>query len=138
MHLSIKISFFSSNLTILCYALFTSKIKKEGYGKHCDCDISLIEDIKDEKRNKLKENINNLEELYEQIYKSINNFKEIFEKINKTKDDLKLKIQSNFTKLRNELNKKEDKLLLDIDEYYNNIYYKEDIIKKSEKLIYKI
>ena len=41
-----------------------------------------------------------------------------------------MKIQSNFTKLRNELNKKEDKLLLDIDKYYNNIYYKEDIIKK--------
>ena len=50
-----------------------------------------------------------------------------------------MKIQSIFTKLRNELlNGKEDKLLLDIDEYYNNIYYKEDIIKKSEKLIYKI
>ena len=115
------------------------KIKKEGYRQHSYCNVSLIDDINDEKRNKLQENIYNSEKLYEQIYKSINNFKEIFEKINKNKDDLKLKIQSIFTKLRNELlNGKEDKLLLDIDEYYNNIYYKEDIIKKSEKLIYKI
>ena len=60
------------------------------------------------------------------------------DKLNKIKDDLKLKIQSIFTKLRNALNEKEDKLLLDIDEYYNNIYFKEDIIKKSEKFPNKI
>ena len=49
-----------------------------------------------------------------------------------------MKIQSIFTKLRNALNEKEDKLLLDIDEYYNNIYFKEDLIKKCEKLPNKI
>ena len=49
-----------------------------------------------------------------------------------------MKIQSIFTKLRNALNEKEDKLLLDIDEYYNNIYFKEDLIKISEKLPNKI
>ena len=36
------------------------------------------------------------------------------------------------------MNEKEDKLLLDIDEYYNKTYFKEDIIKKSEKLPNKI
>ena len=124
--------------SLCCFACLC-KIKKEGYWQHSYCNVSLIDDINDEKRNKLQENIYNSEKLYEQIYKSINNFKEIFEKINKNKDDLKLKIQSIFTKLRNELlNGKEDKLLLDIDEYYNNIYYKEYIIKKSEKLPYKI
>ena len=32
------------------------------------------------------------------------------------------------------LNEKEDKLLLDIDEYFNKTYFKEDIIKTSEKI----
>ena len=98
----------------------------------------LIENIKDEKRNKLKENINSLEELYKQIDQSIIKLKEIYEQINKNKDELKLKIQGIFTKLKNILNEKEDKLLLDIDKYYNNIYFKEDIIKKSENLPNKI
>ena len=80
----------------------------------------------------------NLEELNDKIDESINKLKEIYEQINKNKEDLKLKIQSIFTKLRNALNEKEDKLLLDIDEYYNNIYFKEDLIKKSEKLPNKI
>jgi hypothetical protein len=44
-----------------------------------------------------------------------------------------LKLKRLFTKLRNALNEKEDKLLLDIDEYYNE-YFKEDMIKTSEKL----
>ena len=93
---------------------------------------------KEKKRNKLKENVNYLEELYNQIDKSINKLKEIYEQINKNKEELKLKIQAIFTKLRNALNEKEDKLLLDIDEYYNNIYFKEDLIKISEKLPNKI
>ena len=49
-----------------------------------------------------------------------------------------MKVKKIFTKIRIVLNEKEDKLLLDIDEYFNNIYYKEDIIKKSEKLPNKI
>ena len=115
-----------------------SEIKVEGYGQHVDCNVTHIKDIKDEKRNKLKENINNLEELYNNIDQSIIKLKEIFEQINKSKEDLKLKVQSIFTKLRNALNTKEDKLLLDIDEYYNYTYFKEDIIKQSEKLPNKI
>ena len=54
------------------------KNKEKGYGQHFDCNVSLIENIKDEKRNKLKENINNLEELYKQIDQSINKLKEIY------------------------------------------------------------
>ena len=133
-----KLEFYCKEHNVLCCVACTSKIKEYGYGQHFDCKISHINDIKDEKRNKLKENINNLEELYNQIDKSINKLKEIYEQINKNKEELKLKIQSIFTKLRNALNEKEDKLLLDIDEYYNNIYFKEDLIKISEKLPNKI
>ena len=92
----------------------TSKIKDEGYGQHFDCDVCLIKEIEEEKRNKLKENINKLEGLANQMEKSINEIKIIFEEINKSKEDLKLKVQSIFTKIRNALNEKEDKLLSDI------------------------
>ena len=133
-----KLKFYCKEHNILCCAFCTSKIKKEGYGQHSDCDINLLEEIEDKKRKKLQENINNLNELYNQIDPTINKLKKMFEKINKNNDDIKLQIQSIFTKLRNTLNEREDKLLLDIDEYYNNIYFKEDIIKKSEKLPNKI
>ena len=56
----------------LCCALCTSKIKEYGYGQHSDCNIIHIKEIKDEKRNKLKENINNLEELNRQTEQSMN------------------------------------------------------------------
>ena len=49
--------------------------------------------------------------------------KSIFEEINKNKEELKIKVQTIFTKIRNVLNEKEDKLIYDIDEQYNNIYF---------------
>ena len=117
--------------TLYCISC-VSKVKEEGYGQHADCGVCPIKNIKDEKRNKLKENINNLEKFSIQIEKSINELKEIYEEINKNKEELKIKIQTIFTKLRNVLNEKEDKLLLDIDNEYDNIYFKEDIIKESK------
>ena len=77
----------------------------------------------------MKENINNLEELSKQINESINKLKEIFEQINKNKGELKSKVQWIFTKLRAALDEKERQLLLDIDKYFNETYFKEDIIK---------
>ena len=114
--------------------LCIAKIKEKGYGQHSECEVINIEKIKDEKRNILKVNINYLDELNKQIDESINKLKEIFEQMNKNKEKLKLKVQWIFTKLRMVLNEKEDKLLLDIDEYFNKTYFKEDIIKTSEKI----
>ena len=97
-----------------------------------------INEIKDEKKNKLKENIKYLEELSIKFEESIKEIKNIFDKINKDKEELKLKIQKIFTKIRNEINEKEDKLLIEVDEKYNNIYIKEEILRESEKLPNKI
>ena len=133
-----KLEFYCKKHNILCCLACISRIKEEGYGQHSDCDVCHIKYIKDEKKNKLKENINHLEELSNQIEKSINEIKNIYEDINKNKEELKLKIQNIFTKIRTVLNEKEDKLLLDIDKEYDNIYFKEDIIKESEKLPNKI
>ena len=133
-----KLEFYCKEHNTLCCVLCTSKIKDERYGQHSDCNIRDIKDIKDEKRNKLKENINNLEELSKQINESINKLKEIFEQINKNKEELKLKVQRIFTKLKVSLDEKEKQLYLYIDKYFNETYFKEDIIKKSEKLPNKI
>ena len=60
--------------------------------------------------------------------------KKIYEKINEDKEELKMKISNIFTKIRNSINEREDQLLLDIDNEFNNLLFKEDIIKQSEKL----
>ena len=133
-----KLEFYCKEHNTLCCLACISRIKEEGYGQHADCEVCHIKHIKDEKKNKLKENVINLEELYNQIEKSINELKKIYEEINKTKEELKLKIQNIFTKIRSALNEKEDKLLSDIDKEYDNNYFKEDLIKESEKLPNKI
>ena len=113
-----------------------AKLKGKGNGQHKDCDICFIEDIKDEKRNKLKENVKFLENLL--IDNSIKELKELFEKISAKKEEIKLNIQKIFTKLRSILNEREDELLLEVDKYYNDLFCNENIIKQSEDLPNKI
>ena len=71
-------------------------------------------EIKNDKINKLNDNIIYLEELSKTLQESINKAKEIYEKISENKEGWKLKIQKIFTKIRNELNKREDELLLEV------------------------
>ena len=54
-----KLEYFCKDHNNLCCAL-------------CLCNVTSIKKIENEKRNKLKENINNLKELYNQIDQSIN------------------------------------------------------------------
>ena len=117
---------------MLC-SLF-KKMKENGYGQHFNCEVCLIKDINEEKKNKLKENIKYLEDSSKNIIESINKLKEIFEKINKSKEEIKLKIAKIFTKIRNIVNEREDELLSELDKKYDEFYFKEDIIKKGEKL----
>jgi len=119
---------------ILCCAACISKVKGEGNGQHSDCEVCLIKDIEGQKKKKLKENIKYLEEFSNKIENIINELKKIYAKINKDKEEIKMEISNIFTKIRNSLNEREDKLLLDIDNEFNNLYYKEDIIKQCQKL----
>ena len=135
---NMELEYFCRTHNQLCCAACIAKIIKKENGKHKDCDVCIIEDIKDEKINKLKENIKILENLSNTLEESINNLKKIFEKINENKDELKLKIQKIFTKIRNILNNREDELLLEVDNLFDNLYFKEDIIKESEKMPEKI
>ena len=101
----IKFEYFCKLHIILCCSSCITKIKSELNGQHTDCEVCLIKDIKDEKKNKLKEDIDCLENLFI-----------TFENSNK---ELKLKIQKIFTKIRNTLNDREDELLSDIDNKFN-------------------
>ena len=58
-----KLEFYCKNHNILCCVACNSKIKKRGYGQHNTCEVFDINDIKNEKRNKLPENIKHLKEL---------------------------------------------------------------------------
>ena len=134
----IKLEYFCKSHNQLCCAACIAKIKKNENGKHKDCDVCLIEDIKDEKKNKIKDNINYLKDISNNLQKSLDLLKTIFEKFTKDKEELKKNIQQIFTKIRNELNNREDELLLEVDKKYNNIYFNDSIMKESEKLPNKI
>ena len=135
---NIELEYFCKDHNILCCAACISKIKSKGYGAHKDCQIFNIEEIKEEKKNKLKENIIYLEELSKTLEQSIKELKTIFEKIQKDKEDLKLKIQKIFTKIRNALNDREDQLLIEVDNKFEELYFNDELIKKSEKLPKKV
>ena len=132
------LNFFCKNHNKLCCSGCLCKLKTNNYGQHKDCDVYIIEDIKEEKKIKLKENIKKLENLSNNINDSISKIKIIYEKINKHKEELKIKIQGIFTKIRNALNDREDELLLEVNQNYDKIYFKEELIKECEKLPNKI
>ena len=129
-----RLDYYCKGHNTLCCAACISKIKNKSDGKHKDCEIYIVEDIKKEKINKLNENIKYLENLSDSLKESINNLKNICEKINEDKEELKLNIQKIFTKLRNKLNDREDKLLLEVDKIFDETFFNEEIIKRSEKL----
>ena len=49
-----KLEFFCKNHNTLYCGLSFTKIKEKGYGQHSDCNVCLIENIKNEKKEKIK------------------------------------------------------------------------------------
>ena len=136
---NMELSLFCKDHNQLCCFACISKIKTNEFGKHKDCNICLLEDIKNDKINKLNDNIKYLEELSKTFQESIIKIKEISEKISQNKEELKKNIQKIFTKIRNELNNREDQLLLEVDKKYDILFFKEEeVIKECEKLPDKI
>ena len=133
-----KLEYFCKDHNQLCCANCLCKIGEKGDGQHKDCEVCIIQNMKEEKKIKLKENIKLLEELESNFTQSMEKLRIIFQKIDKDKEDLKLEIQNIFTKIRNALNNREDELLLQIDNIYNDKFFNENIIKEGEKLPKKI
>ena len=132
------LEYFCKTHNKLCCAACISKIKNETNGQHSDCDVCVIEQIKEEKRNNLEYNIKELEELFQGLDKTLISLEEISKGINEDKENLKKEVQKIFTAIRNELNKREDKILLEIDEKFGEKFLKEDFIKESKKLPNKV
>ena len=133
-----ELTYFCATHNKLCCAKCITKIKYEEDGQHSDCKIYPIKDIENEKRNKLKNIIKDLEELSINLEQTIVELKKILEESNEKKEALKVNIQKIFTKLRNTLNDREDQLLLEVDKLYNDTFFYENIIKKCQKLPNKV
>ena len=133
-----KCEYFCKNHNQLCCVACISKIKDELHGQHRDCNVCLLKDIENEKKNQLNENIKILEDLSNIIENKINEIKILYEKVNNNKEELKTQIQNIFTKIRNVLNEREDELLLYIDTKFNQLFINEELVKESEKLPNKI
>ena len=128
-----ELKFFCINHNKLCCAACLSKVKDEEYGQHKNCEFCTIESIKENKENKLDENIKYLEELSNNIDLFITEFKINKQKFEQNKENLKEKIQIIFTKLRNAINQREDEILLEIDQNLNR-FYKVNFWIKVKKL----
>ena len=129
-----KLEYFCKTHNQLCCSGCIAKIKRKGKGQHTDCEVCNIEDIKNEKKNKLKENIESLEKALKETDQLIIKIKNLFEVMTENKEDLKIKIQKFFTRLRNKLIEREEELLLEVEDKFNNLYFKEDFLKNNEKL----
>ena len=86
-----KLEYFCKDHNQLCCANCLCKIGEKGDGQHKDCEVCIIQNIKEEKKIKLKENIKLLEELENNFTQSMEKLRVIFQKIDKDKEDLILK-----------------------------------------------
>ena len=127
----LELEYYCNTHNQLCCEKCISKFKKQGNGKHANCKISLLEEIKGKKRSKLKENIKHLEKLSKNINKEIDKLKTIIEKADKEKEDLKVKIQKIFTRIRSAINEREDKLLTYVDKKFDKCSKEKESIKEA-------
>ena len=75
-----ELKYFCKTHNKLCCAECMTKIKNKKIGQHTDCDICLIEEIEQDKKEKLKENIKCLEDLSINLKQSINDIKKNMKK----------------------------------------------------------
>ncbi len=129
-----ELKYFCKDHNQLCCVACISKLNTLGDGQHKDCNICELENIKDEKKNKLKENIKLLEDLENKFNEEIKELKNIFQKIGQIKEDLIVKIQKIFTKIRNTINERKNQLLVELDNVFKTKYFNEVLINKGEKL----
>ena len=66
-----ELKYFCKTHNNLCCAECITKFKGKEHGQHTECNVCSLEDIENEKKNKLKENINCLEDLSINLQESI-------------------------------------------------------------------
>ena len=122
-----ELHFFCKDHNELCCAACITKIKTRGYGKHSDCQVCDINEICEEKKKNLANNIKNLEHLSNLFQSLVNDLKQVFEEIDKNKDQVKQEIQKIFTQIRTELNNREDQLLIEVDKIFEKKFNNENV-----------
>jgi len=127
------LEFFCKTHNKLCCSSCLCKIRHKGKGQHKDCNVCIIEEIKEDKKKRLKQNIKKLQNFSQIIEESMKKINIEIQKINEKKENMKKEIQKLFTKFRNNLNEKEDEMLIEIDKQFD-LYLKEDIIKENKNL----
>ena len=132
-----RLEYFCKTHNKLCCIACVTKIKGFGNGQHSDCNICFIKDIKEEKRDKLKQNLLYLE-YSSDLNDLIKKIKEAYEIISERKEKLKIKIQKLFTKIRNEINKREDQLLIKVEQVYNQYFFDKNLNKYIDKVVNQI
>ena len=134
-----ELNYFCKDHNELICAKCMTKIKAKGIGQHTDCDVCEIQDICEEKKKKLMDNIKKLEELSKLYQASIEDLKKIFEEVDNNKEAIKKEIAIIFTKIREQLNAREDELLKNVDEIFQKKIFNNDIdVSKDKKFQGKI
>ena len=135
-----ELNFFCKDHNTLCCPCCIAKIKTQGNGAHHDCNVCDINDISEEKKNNLSNNIKSLEKLYDLFQALLNDLKKAIQEIDDRKEEVKKDILQIFTGIRDELNKREDQLLKEVDQIYENKFNSKNIdnIIKDKKFSEKI
>ena len=136
----IELSYFCKDHNVLCCTSCIAKIKTQGNGAHHDCNVCDINDISEEKKKNLSDNIKSLEKLYDLFQALLNDLKKAIQEIDDRKEEVKKDILQIFTGIRDELNKREDQLLKEVDQIYENKFNSKNIdnIIKDKKFSEKI
>ena len=136
----IELSYFCKDHNTLCCPCCIAKIKTQGNGTHFDCNVCDINDISEEKKKNLSNNIKSLEKLYDLFQALLNDLKKAIQEIDDRKEEVKKDILQIFTGIRDELNKREDQLLKEVDQIYENKFNSKNIdnIIKDKKFSEKI
>ena len=133
-----KLEYYCHDHNMLCCAACLCKIRGIGNGKHNKCRVCYMPKIKEIKKNTLSDNMKYLDNLSKSLTDSINDLKKLYNVISDKKDKLKEEIQKIFTQIRNALNNREDQILEKVDKKFDELFFKEELIKESEKLPNKV
>ena len=128
-----ELKFYCIDHNKLCCAACLSKVEDEDYGQHKNCKFCPFERIKEEKENKLDENIKFLEDLLSNIDLIIAELKINKLNLEENKENLKKKVLIIFTRLRNAINQREDEILNEIEEKFKS-FLQDELLNKSEKI----
>lgn len=124
----------------LCCSACISKINTIGHGNHKDCEVILLREIENKKKNELPNNINELKNLQKKIEELIDEINKLKIEVNNNKEEVKKEVQRIFEEIRAAVNQRENEILDEIDKKFEKALEitKDKEIVNNEKLPSKI